>query len=228
MGRRGPKPGTPSPLRGRPSPIRKSARNQMICDRLRQGGITMSELARQLSITSERVRQIALKDGITGETIHPLLSPTKIELRARDIAARRVARKERKDALIAQIIALRDENKDQRTIAGALNTSQATISAILIAAGHRTYHRPIIVFKAKKPKRKRSAPLIIPPTQNPRKPHDPDLVCRALELWRRGKSAGQIARKLTSPERVLTKNVIIGLAHRNDFPERPSPIKGGG
>lgn len=50
-------------------------------------------------------------------------------------------------------------------------------------------------------------------------PRSAPFVSAALLFWHDGLSASEIGRHLG-----VTKNVIIGVAHRNDFPERPSPI----
>ena len=49
------------------------------------------------------------------------------------------------------------------------------------------------------------------------------MIEQARSLWDEGKSAQEIAMELTSEERVINKNVIIGLAHRNKFPRRAPP-----
>ena len=46
-----------------------------------------------------------------------------------------------------------------------------------------------------------------------------EFVDSARALWIAGKSAAQIAVALG-----VNKDVIIGVAHRNEFPTRPSPI----
>lgn len=50
--------------------------------------------------------------------------------------------------------------------------------------------------------------------------HSAEFIASALALWRGGFSATSIGDKLG-----VSKNVIIGIAHRNNFPPRPSPIK---
>jgi DNA-directed RNA polymerase sigma subunit (sigma70/sigma32) len=50
--------------------------------------------------------------------------------------------------------------------------------------------------------------------------HSPDFIVRARRLWDEGHSASEVARRMN-----VTKNVIIGIADRNDFPARPSPIR---
>jgi hypothetical protein len=57
------------------------------------------------------------------------------------------------------------------------------------------------------------------------KPHDPKLTTRARRLWNLGASASEIAQRLTTEARPLTRDAIIGIAHRHGFPARPSPIK---
>jgi hypothetical protein len=47
-----------------------------------------------------------------------------------------------------------------------------------------------------------------------------ELIGLARQLWERGLPTVQIARELG-----VTKNTIIGLARRNGFPARPSPIR---
>jgi Sigma-70, region 4 len=53
--------------------------------------------------------------------------------------------------------------------------------------------------------------------------HSSKMVEQARSLWDEGKSAQKIAMELTSEERVISKNVIIGLAYRNKFPRRAPP-----
>ena len=53
--------------------------------------------------------------------------------------------------------------------------------------------------------------------------HSSKMIEQARSLWDEGKSAQEIAMELTSEERVINKNVIIGLAHRNKFPRRAPP-----
>lgn len=57
--------------------------------------------------------------------------------------------------------------------------------------------------------------------------HEESLIFFASILWSEGLSASEIARKLSTPEREITKNSLIGLAGRNRdlFPPRPSPIR---
>lgn len=55
-------------------------------------------------------------------------------------------------------------------------------------------------------------------------PHEPEVIQAARVLWEKGLSAQRIALCLTSKERPMSKSVIIGIAHRNHFPRRPSPI----
>lgn len=55
-------------------------------------------------------------------------------------------------------------------------------------------------------------------------PHAPEVIQAARVLWEKGLSAQRIALCLTSKERPMSKCVISGIAHRNHFPRRPSPI----
>jgi hypothetical protein len=50
--------------------------------------------------------------------------------------------------------------------------------------------------------------------------HSAETIERARALWRQGYSAAEIGRRMN-----VSKNVIIGIAHRNSFAPRPSPIK---
>jgi len=54
----------------------------------------------------------------------------------------------------------------------------------------------------------------------PRAIHGPDFITLARRLWDDGHSASEVARRMR-----VTKNVVIGIAHRNNFPPRPSPIR---
>ena len=47
-----------------------------------------------------------------------------------------------------------------------------------------------------------------------------EFVAAARDLWDIGLSASGVAKRLG-----VTKNVIIGVAHRHGFPARPSPIR---
>ena len=48
-----------------------------------------------------------------------------------------------------------------------------------------------------------------------------DTVARLTELWNQGKSASEIAKALGS---AITRNAVIGKAHRLGLKARPSPI----
>lgn len=54
----------------------------------------------------------------------------------------------------------------------------------------------------------------------PRTVHSDETIARARELWAMGLSTSEIGRAMG-----VNKNVIVGIAHRNGFPGRPSPIK---
>jgi hypothetical protein len=55
--------------------------------------------------------------------------------------------------------------------------------------------------------------------------HDPALIEAARRHWDEGVPTLQIAALLTTAfDRPVTKNAVIGLAHRHGFPARPSPI----
>lgn len=49
------------------------------------------------------------------------------------------------------------------------------------------------------------------------------LVC--LELWNGGSSVRQIAKAMTGNGIPITSNGVVGLANRQGFPARPSPIR---
>jgi len=57
----------------------------------------------------------------------------------------------------------------------------------------------------------------------PNRLHAESFILKARRLWFDGMSASQIGDELG-----VTKNVIVGIAARNDFPPRPSPIKRAG
>lgn len=50
------------------------------------------------------------------------------------------------------------------------------------------------------------------------------IVERARMLWHHGLSASDIAHHISRDGHRLTKDSVIGMAHRNGFPPRPSPI----
>lgn len=54
----------------------------------------------------------------------------------------------------------------------------------------------------------------------PSVPHPPELIARARELWEAGLPVMQIAAQLR-----MTKNALVGMAHRRSFPPRPNPVK---
>ncbi len=64
-------------------------------------------------------------------------------------------------------------------------------------------------------------------TARPR--HPPDVIVAARSLWDEGHAASEIARFMAvrCPEiaKTITKNAVVGIADRNDFPARPSPIR---
>lgn len=53
-----------------------------------------------------------------------------------------------------------------------------------------------------------------------RRVHPRTFIAQALLLWESGHPVAEIGRRLG-----VTKDTIIGVAHRNNFPSRPSPIK---
>lgn len=50
--------------------------------------------------------------------------------------------------------------------------------------------------------------------------HPSELVARVRKLWDEGLSGSRIAAELR-----MTKNAVVGIAHRHHFPPRPSPIR---
>lgn len=218
--------------RRKPPANTKAERNTTICARLRSGGITITELAAELCLTRERVRQIALREGITAATYQATLPPSKTEAKAAEMRARKAGRQERRRALVSRIVELRQQGLNQRAIAALIGKSQNAVSLYLIAAGRRSVHKPLRVFLVKKRARKRAArnrrvgaPAFVNLPKSEQVAHADQTIRHALDLWNAGLSAQRIALRLTSNERPISKNVIIGLAHRNKFPARPSPIK---
>ena len=57
-------------------------------------------------------------------------------------------------------------------------------------------------------------------------PHPPELVEKARMLWEENLTAQEIARRLVASGLTadMSKNAVIGLAHRNGFPSRGSPL----
>jgi GcrA cell cycle regulator len=51
---------------------------------------------------------------------------------------------------------------------------------------------------------------------------DTDTVCRLRQLWVEGHSTAEIGRRMG-----ISKNAVVGKAHRLDLPARPSPIRRG-
>jgi len=51
---------------------------------------------------------------------------------------------------------------------------------------------------------------------------DTDTVCRLRQLWAEGHSTAEIGRRMG-----ISKNAVVGKAHRLDLPARPSPIRRG-
>ena len=52
------------------------------------------------------------------------------------------------------------------------------------------------------------------------RPHTPETIQQVRDLWNQGLSANTIAKQLG-----MAKNSVIGMAHRNGFAARESPIK---
>lgn len=156
-----------------PSQIRKVERDAMICARLRAGGTTMAEVARELGITCERVRQIALREGITAATYAATLPPGKTTLAAVAVQERRAARVERREALSARVVELRKQGMKQESIAEVVGISQSLASDLLIAADYRTIHKP------KASNRRGPAPLIVTFANARKIRHDADIIRKA-------------------------------------------------
>lgn len=208
----------------------KTERNAAICERLRSGRATISIIARELGLTIERVRQIALRKGITSATYAHFLPPSKQAVRAIEVARAHGAAIECKKHMVARILALRAQGLTQRQIGARVGLSQKWVSSLLIEAGHRSIHKPLRVLPKRKRRRKSrntavGAPAFVTFPNAKIIPHEATLVERARELWKAGLSAQVIAKRLTSKERDLSKNAVIGIAHRNGFPSRPSPIQ---
>lgn len=56
--------------------------------------------------------------------------------------------------------------------------------------------------------------------------HDLGLIAAARRHWKHGLSTAEIGRLLTDAfGRTVTKNAVVGIAHRHGFPPRPSPIR---
>lgn len=51
---------------------------------------------------------------------------------------------------------------------------------------------------------------------------DADTVCMLRQLWAEGHGASEIGRRMG-----ISKNAVVGKAHRLDLPARPSPIRRG-
>jgi transposase-like protein len=54
----------------------------------------------------------------------------------------------------------------------------------------------------------------------PDKPYPPETIAVVRDFWDAGHSINEIGKRMG-----VTRNVIAGLAHRNNFPARPSPIR---
>ncbi len=64
----------------------------------------------------------------------------------------------------------------------------------------------------------------VAPAGNDRnKPHEKSLIREARKLWNRDLTARDIAEALSTTERPLTRNAIIGISHRNGFRYRRPP-----
>ena len=55
--------------------------------------------------------------------------------------------------------------------------------------------------------------------------HQPWFIAECRRLWGAGLSAQRIAAAMQPLLPGMTKNAVIGIAHRNGFPARPSPIQ---
>lgn len=64
-------------------------------------------------------------------------------------------------------------------------------------------------------------------TRGPMESWPPEMIEQLREWWDAGHSAAVITQKFAEiwPERLLTRNMVIGKAHRLRLARRPSPIK---
>jgi hypothetical protein len=199
--------------------------------RIRQGGEMMGAIAKDYGLSRERVRQIAKRIGVTGRDLAKTLPPRPISATQRKKDAK-VAAWERKRAelksaraeRVARAVALLDGGMPRKEIAWKMKLNVVEVGRLLIAGGRRG--RPFVARKLDAPRPQK------PPREKIQRPltpqgvpefHDTETVAAARRDWDEGLSAQQIADRLTSDARIITKNVIIGLAHRYDFPPRPSP-----
>jgi hypothetical protein len=120
---------------------RLSAKQQKVVERLLSGGLTMKDLAAELKLSRERIRQIALLEGHTGKSLG---EPRRAETAKRKSAAqldadrRRAEKQAGKERLVADVIALRKRGMDQHRIGIELGISQVKVSGLLIANGMRS------------------------------------------------------------------------------------------
>ncbi len=207
---------------------------------LRRGGKTMGDVAREFGFSREYIRRIGLRIGLRANDLRATLPPSKAAMRANEAAARRATRAAKKQELVERVLALRDRKLRQREIAAAIGVKQSVVSTILIQNGRRTLSettrkrisrfsteaqvaRKVKPAKSAKPPEK--APAIVHLRKGRQVPHQPATVEKALRLWNEGLSASRIAEQMTSDRRPINKNVIIGLAHRNNFPARRSLLR---
>ncbi|HEY5306632.1 MAG TPA: hypothetical protein VIJ52_08220 [Pseudolabrys sp.] len=200
-------------------------RTMVVLQRLREGGVTMSAIGREVGLTRERVRQIAAREGITAATLGVTLPPTKSASAWKAADEQRAARAAKKQARIDKIVGLRLEGLSQHEIAAAMGLAQSRIGQILISNGYRSRtRRNTRAAKAPPKPRERIAPVVCKPWQSST-PQSPEMIRAARALWNDGKAASEVAAALSTAERPVSKNAVIGMARRHDFPARVSPIR---
>ena len=212
---------------------RQFLRNQEIVALLRAGGKTFAEVGAIYGLTRERIRQIAIPEGITSIVIKETMPLGKAEADRRAARERRDARRARKDALIARACELRESGMKHRQIMEVMGLYRGQASALLIAGGKRTLDRNTRrrinqnLPSPEPPPKPRKAPIAPASCQPGRADrHDPGTIEAARRLWDiEGLSASRIAARLTSPSRTISKCAVIGIAHRNGFKPKPSPLR---
>ena len=214
-------------------------RRDAVLKRILMADATFRAIGREFGISGERVRQIAKQAGHDPGTLdhRRFRAPRTIE-RMAAADARRQERGLTKRKLAERAVNLREMGFSQREIADQLSMSQENISKLLIIAGKRTYEKgtrrrlafdetrqpePIKPAKDRVSTRKHAL-LVVPRPQGGTFTHTSETIARARALWERDLSATGIAIAMTADGYPMSKNAVIGIAHRNDFPARKSPI----
>lgn len=187
--------------------------------------LTLREIADVVGLTRERVRQLIVSLGLTdlvkmrrreraAEHFRRIS-----ERRAEKLIAKQTQTAARRLELLVKILPLRESGMTMWAIGDALGIGGTYVSHVLIRAGFRSLPLVPRSLKTAPPKQIRvHGPL------NPTPPGVADWtilenICTLRRLWDEGHSAAEIGRRMN-----ISKNAVIGKAHRLGLPARESPI----